>query len=134
MLLRDKVLAQLLEVYCLTPSSSSSDQKQQPPQHFVNQGVDSCLEALVLSNDLRFLTQSVVPLLRVEQPPRLQALLKVITIRIKAAAATTMQLTRDDLEGLLEQSQFYAEVINHANADVRKCCVFCLVELHSIIA
>jgi hypothetical protein len=25
-------------------------------------------------------------------------------------------------------------VINHANADVRKCCVFCLVELHSIIA
>jgi hypothetical protein len=24
-------------------------------------------------------------------------------------------------------------VINHTNADVRKCCVFCLVEIHTLL-
>lgn len=51
----------------------------------MNQYADDALEALVMKNELKFLTKSVVPLLQVEQPPRLQALLKAITLRIKAS-------------------------------------------------
>ncbi len=50
----------------------------------MNQYADDALEALVMKNEIKFLTNSVVPLLQVEQPPRLQALLKAITLRIKA--------------------------------------------------
>lgn len=50
----------------------------------MNQYADDALEALVMKNEVKFLTKSVVPLLHVEQPPRLQALLKAITVRIKA--------------------------------------------------
>ena len=49
----------------------------------MNQYADDALEALVMKNEIKFLTNSVVPLLQVEQPPRLQALLKAITLRIK---------------------------------------------------
>lgn len=51
---------------------------------YVNQYVDDVFEILLLKNEVRFMTQSVVPLLRLEQPPRLQALLKAITNRVKA--------------------------------------------------
>ena len=37
------------------------------------------------------------------------------------------------LETVIQQSDFYAEVINHTNADVRKCCVFLLVEIYSLL-
>ncbi len=50
----------------------------------MNQYADDALEALVMKNEIKFLTNTVVPLLQVEQPPRLQALLKAITLRIKA--------------------------------------------------
>lgn len=37
-------------------------------------------------------------------------------------------------DNLVRQSEYFAEVINHANADVRKCCVFCLVEIYGVLA
>ncbi len=79
MMLRDKVLASILEIYTFDLSAASSSS-----QCFVNQAVDEILEALVMKNEIRFLTQSIVPLLKVESPPRLQALLKAITSRLKA--------------------------------------------------
>lgn len=30
-------------------------------------------------------------------------------------------------------SSVFSEIINNQNADVRKCCVFCIVEIHSKI-
>ena len=33
------------------------------------------------------------------------------------------------VEALMMQIEYLAEAINNQNADVRKCCVFCLVEI-----
>ncbi len=44
------------------------------------------------------------------------------------------ETTQHIVENLVRQSEFYAEVINHANADVRKCCVFCLVEIYAVLS
>lgn len=54
----------------------------------VNQPADDFLEALLMKNDIKFLSMSVSPILKVEQPPRLQALLKAITQRIKGSIAS----------------------------------------------
>lgn len=105
----------------------------------MNQYADDALEALVMKNEIKFLTNSVVPLLQVEHPPRLQALLKAITLRIKVQPEKLdLEIRQAEsnklaLETLIQQSEFYAEVINHTNADVRKCCVFLLVEIYSLL-
>ena len=64
MLLRDKILAQLLELYVPSMNAGASDSAA--TQCFVNQQADDVLEALVMKNDVKFLTQSVAPLLKVE--------------------------------------------------------------------
>ena len=38
------------------------------------------------------------------------------------------------VESLVNSSECFADVINHSNADVRKCCVFCLVEIHTVLS
>jgi hypothetical protein len=67
MLLRDKILAQMLEIYVpsMRPSEGSS------AQCLVNSLADDVLEALAMKSEVKFLTNSVAPLLKVEQPPRL---------------------------------------------------------------
>lgn len=52
-----------------------------------------------------------------------------MTSRIKAINNTES----DVIEALVQQSEYFAEAINNVNADVRKCCVFCLVEIYSIL-
>lgn len=51
MLIRDKVLAQMLELYV----PSMPDPHGTSVQSFVNQFADNVLEALVMKNDVRFL-------------------------------------------------------------------------------
>lgn len=134
----------MLEIYL--PSMGDKQCDGPSSQSVVNQLADDVLEALAMKNEIRFLTTSIAPLLKVEQPPRLQALLKVLISRIKA---TVLLLEGGDprkldsdvrqeshahiVEALIKQSEFYAEVINHTNADVRKCCVFALVEIHTAL-
>ena len=84
----------------------------------------------------------MTPLLKVEQPPRLQALLKAITTRIKAIIHDTGSLDpevrhesqQQIVDAILKQSEYLVEVINNTNADVRKCSVFCLVEIYSVLS
>ena len=50
------------------------------PQHqcITNQVAEDLLEWLVIACDAEFLSQTIEPLLRTEQPPRLQALLRMV--------------------------------------------------------
>ena len=96
-----------------------------------------------MKNDVRFINLSIAPLLRAEQPPRLQALVKAVTARIKAIQngdpkvdpeARSSESLQIILDSLVKQAEYLAEVINHTNADVRKCCVFCLVEIFTVMS
>jgi hypothetical protein len=42
--------------------------------------------------------------------------------------------TQSILDSIVKQAEVFADVINHTNADVRKCCVFCLVEIFTLIS
>lgn len=53
-------------------------------QCLVNQFADDVLEELAMKNDIKYLAQSIIPLMKVEQPPRLQAILKTVTSRVRA--------------------------------------------------
>lgn len=50
------------------------------PQHqcITNQVAEDLLEQLIISCDIDFISQTIEPLLRTEQPPRLQALMRMI--------------------------------------------------------
>lgn len=89
MVIRDRVLAGILDIYIHQgqnfESNMSGVSTQSQQQCFINQYADDALETLVLKSEVNFITNSLSPLLRVEQPPRLQALLKAITSRIKAS-------------------------------------------------
>jgi hypothetical protein len=67
LLLREKLLGQVLDVYVASMTVSASGSSVS----LVNQSADDVLEALVLKSDIRFLVQSVAPLLSREQPPLL---------------------------------------------------------------
>lgn len=90
----------------------------------VNTQVDRLIESLFLHQDPQFLTHSVGPLLTQRPPPLLQALLKAATVRLKAHSQVGL-----DASPLSEPLSL---IINHPNADVRKCCVFCLVEIAQV--
>ena len=55
------------------------------PQHqcITNQVAEDLLEQLVISCDTDFLSQTIEPLLRSEQPPRLQALLRMVQNKLR---------------------------------------------------
>ncbi len=63
-LIRDKILTQLLEIY--VGAGSASGFESNVSSCYVNQFVDDVLEILLLKNDIRFMCQSIIPLLRVE--------------------------------------------------------------------
>lgn len=60
--MRDRILHNVLEVY--VPNAAEGNQSTQ--QCHINQCAEDVLEALVMKNDFKFLTQSVGPLLKVE--------------------------------------------------------------------
>ena len=68
-MMRDRILSSVLEVY--VPSADGNEGNQSSQQCHINQLAEDVLEALVMKNDFKFLTHSVGPLLKVEQPPRL---------------------------------------------------------------
>lgn len=143
MLIRDKLIAQVLDLYI--PSLPQESHLLSQPHCLVNPFADDVLEALVMKNDIKYLSQSVIPLMRVEEPPRLQAILKTVTSRVRAAVLSQLgektklesDLRQENypqvVDQLVKQSDYFVEVINHGNADVRKCCVFCLVEIHTLL-
>jgi hypothetical protein len=60
-----------------------------------------------------------------------------VTTRVRAIDSgklTEEETTSGAAESLVSASEYFSEVINHGNADVRKCCVFCLVEIHSALS
>ncbi len=91
----------------------------------VNPNAEDLLEALVMKNDIKFLAQSVTPLIKIEQPPRLQALIKTITSRIRAISQSfAKEKTRLEpdlrqesypliMEQICKQSDYLTDVINH---------------------
>ena len=56
-----------------------------------------------------------------------------MTSRIKAINTSESESPAQVVDALVQQSEYFAEAINNTNADVRKCCVFCLVEIYSIL-
>jgi hypothetical protein len=68
MILRDRILAGLLDIYIPQGLGfeSASSITSNTQQCFVNQFADDALEALAIKNEVKFLTKSIVPLLRVE--------------------------------------------------------------------
>jgi hypothetical protein len=44
---------------------------------------EDLLEQLIISCDIDFISQTIEPLLRTEQPPRLQALMRMIQNKLK---------------------------------------------------
>jgi len=116
------------------------------PQHqcITNQVAEDLLEQLVISSQVEFFSQTLEPLLRTEQPPRLQALLRMICnklkflARLQAANPHKQVLTPAETQALIENLVCLSEVLAHLmtnqNADVRKSVVFCMVEIHSAVA
>jgi hypothetical protein len=105
---------------------------------------EDLLEQLVISCDTDFLSQTIEPLLRTEQPPKLQALLRMVQNKLRyiqkmqEAQPDTPFLTAIEGQKLIDNLQCLADVLanqmGNPNADVRKSVVFCMVEIHSIIA
>lgn len=69
MLIRDKLISQVLDLYI--PSLPQESHLISQPHCLVNPFADDVLDALAMKNDIKFLSQSVIPLMRVEEPPRL---------------------------------------------------------------
>lgn len=55
------------------------------PQHqcITNQVAEDLLEWVAIASSIEFISSTVEPLLRTEQPPRLQALLRMISNKLK---------------------------------------------------
>ena len=116
------------------------------PQHqcITNQVAEDLLEQLVIACDFDFISQTIEPLLREEQPPRLQALLRMVQNKLRFIQKMQEQ-TPDApifkpsegqllIENLQSTSDVLASLMGNQNADVRKSVVFCLVEIHSVIS
>ena len=63
MMIRDKLLSKLLEIYI---GGGQQGFETNTSSCYVNQYVDDVVEALLLKSEIRFLSKSVIPLLRVE--------------------------------------------------------------------
>jgi len=89
--------------------------------------------------------ETVASLIFEEDSPKLQALLRVVTARVKAInqqAREEDKKIKDEFKyenyqqianQLLSLADPLAYAIKKENADVRKCAVFCLVEVHGIL-
>lgn len=109
------------------------------PQHqcITNQVAEDLLEWLAISSGIDFISTTIVPLLGTEQPPRLQAVLRMVSNKLKyvqKAKPQGMDADRASLcDHLLTMAEVLAFLMKNPNADVRKSVVFCLVEIHSAI-
>jgi hypothetical protein len=109
------------------------------PQHqcITNQVAEDLLEWLAISSSMDFVSATIVPLLGTEQPPRLQAVLRMVSNKLKYLQKIKAQGQDVDSAALYDHVSAMAEVLSYlmknANADVRKSVVFCLVEIHSSI-
>ncbi len=81
------------------------------------------------SSDIDFITNTVCKLIQIESPPRLQALLRMINTKVREVQSQQYK----DMSSLEVLAPFMAEAINNPNADVRKCVVFCLVEIYNVL-
>ena len=77
--------------------------------------------------------------MRTEQPPRLQALLRMIQNKLRFLHKLPPHMLDKayihKLEGnLVDLSEILCYLMANPNADVRKSVVFCLVEIHSVVS
>lgn len=77
--IREKILNQIMQVYTMTQPTTS----QQSQFSYINQACDDILEALSYKSEVLFLAQVVGPLIQKEASPKLQALLRMVTCRIR---------------------------------------------------
>jgi hypothetical protein len=103
------------------------------------------LEQLVISSHSDFLSQTLEPMLRSEQPPKLQSLLRMVQNKLRHCQKLQErqeqgirqgpQFTPEEqqflVESLIPLSDVLSMLMGNANADVRKSVVFCMVEIQS---
>mmetsp|Transcript_13076 Transcript_13076/g.17678 ORF Transcript_13076/g.17678 Transcript_13076/m.17678 type:complete len:94 (+) Transcript_13076:1990-2271(+) len=87
-----------------------------------------------MNTSAAFIGGTVTDLINELEPPRLQAILRMAEVRVKALSESVAnqahQMTEEDLEGLLRLATgALAQQLNHTVPDVRKTVVFCLVEV-----
>lgn len=92
-----------------------------PAQHqtFANQHAESLLQSIAENFSVSQISVMLTELIREEAPPRLQSALRMCEHMIKSQK----QNPDEELIAVLCQQ------MNHADADVRKTVVFCLVEI-----
>eukprot|EP00347_Sterkiella_histriomuscorum_P005558 403356151 len=135
MQMRDKILEFCLNVY----TSTINPQNQQPSQNLTNCSIDEIIDCILLKSDIKYLSEVLAPLMNQVQPPKVQAIIRAISNRVKAINQGTIEYEFKTenyvqiVKSLVSISGIFAEVINNQNADVRKCSVFCIVEIHSKI-
>lgn len=108
-----------------------------------NQIAEDLLEQLIISTDHDFISCVLEPLLKIEQPPKLQTLLRMIQNKLKyiqkiiesnnVSQYPTPAQSYKLIENLKTLSDVLSFLMGNQNADVRKSVVFCLVEIHSVI-
>lgn len=109
------------------------------PQHqcITNQVAEDLLEWLAIASGIDFISTTIVPLLSTEQPPRLQAVLRMVSNKLKYVLKVRPQGLDPDgatlCDHLITMADVLAFLMKNPNADVRKSVVFCLVEIHSAV-
>lgn len=78
MTIREKIFKYLLELYMITMSSSSSGAQSQS-----NPRIEAIMENLAMKSGICEIVDIFGPILTIELPPKLQAILKFLTSRIK---------------------------------------------------
>lgn len=66
--------------------------------------MDELLEAVALQCDTSFLSKTVCPLLRVEQPPKLQCLIRTITARLKSIGKIENEFKHESYHQIVENT------------------------------
>ena len=91
------------------------------------------LRTIALNTNLNLIGGTVSNLLLEQEPPRLQAVLRMTESRIKTfnalVATNTIEFNQDDFNNLLSVSKSLAQQLNNTIPDVRKTVVFCLIEV-----
>ncbi|CDW90677.1 clip-associating protein [Stylonychia lemnae] len=133
--LRDKLLHQTLQIY----TSSLEFSGQVVTHNSANDPADQILDSLAKKCESQFLVQSICPLFAQIEPPKLQAIIRMVMNRVRIIntgeieGEFKIESYQHIAQNLVQMADYFYEIINNQNADVRKCTVFCLVEIQAII-
>lgn len=124
MTVREKLVWAVLQTYSpLVPHQN---------QTFVNSKAEELFRAVATHSNLEFTASTICNLIREQEPPRLQAVLRLAEHQIKVINSKLPEgerLGNQKVHYLLTLSKALAQQMGNPNADVRKTVVFCLVEI-----